>query len=219
MREKIGVFGGTFNPIHSGHLQAAAEVKSRFRLDRVLFIPSSIPPHKKIRDVASAEDRLRMVELAVRGRTGFVASGIEVEAGETSYSVNTLERIKWIWPDAMIFFILGVDAFLEIGTWREHERVINECCFIVMGRPGFRLESAKTVLGGRLEPQMTELPENAAVEEGLLVRFRVFLAPIRGLDVSSTEIRRRLRRGESVKGLVPNPVGSFIRKRKLYLDG
>ncbi len=218
MREKIGIFGGTFDPVHSGHLHAAEEVMSRFRLSRILFIPSFIPPHKEIRGVASAEDRLRMVELAVLDRPGFVASGIEVEARATSYSINTLARIKEARPEAVIFFILGVDAFLEIGTWREHARVIEENKFIVMARPGFRLESAKTVLDGRLEPEMTESAGDAPVDEEILSRFRVFLTPIRALDISSTEIRRRLRRGESVEGLVPETVRAFISERKLYLD-
>jgi nicotinate-nucleotide adenylyltransferase len=218
MREKIGIFGGTFDPVHSGHLHAAEEVMSRFRLSRILFIPSFIPPHKEIRGVASAEDRLRMVELAVLDRPGFVASGIEVEARATSYSINTVARIKEARPEAVIFFILGVDAFLEIGTWREYARVIEECRFIVMGRPGFRLGSAKTVLDGRLEPEMTESAGNAPVDEETFSRYRVFLSPIRALDISSTEIRRRLRRGESVEGLVPESVRAFISERKLYLD-
>lgn len=218
MREKIGLFGGTFNPIHSGHLQAAAEVKSRFGLVRILFIPSYIPPHKEIRDIASAGDRMRMVELAVRNRPGFVASGIEVEARKTSYSIDTLERIKKTWPEARIFFLLGVDAFLDIGTWREYERVIRECRFIVMARPGFRLETARKVMDGRLESVMMEIAAGGPVAEEILDRIRVFLAPIGALDISSTDIRERLRRGESVAGLVPEAVRSFIEERKLYLD-
>jgi nicotinate-nucleotide adenylyltransferase len=218
VRENIGVFGGTFNPVHSGHLHAAEEIMTRFRLDKILFIPSYIPPHKRIRDVASAEDRMRMVELAVRGRPGFVASEIEVEARETSYSVDTLERIKRGRPEARIFFILGVDAFLEIGTWREYERVIGECRFIVMARPGFLLGEAKQVLGGGLESQMMEAAGDVPVGEEHFARFRVFLAPISPLDISSTDIRRRIRDGVSVEGLVPEPVHAYLKARKLYQD-
>ena len=219
MKEKIGIFGGTFNPIHSGHLQAAEEVMSRFGLDRILFIPSYLPPHKGLEEVVSAEDRMRMVELAVRNHPGFIASALEVEARETSYSIDTLERIKNVCPDVRIFFILGVDAFLEIGTWREYERVIEECKFIVMSRPGFRLESVAGVLGGRFDSEMTKISGDAPVDEARLSRFRVFLAPIRALDISSTDIRRRLRRGESLEDFVPEDVRTFIMDRKLYQDG
>jgi nicotinate-nucleotide adenylyltransferase len=191
---------------------------SRFRLDKILFIPSYIPPHKGIRDVASAEDRMRMVELAVRDRPGFVASEIEVKARETSYSIDTLERIKRGRPEARIFFILGVDAFLEIGTWREYERVIEECRFIVMARPGFLLGAARKVLGGRLESRMMEAAGDVPVGEEHLARFRVFLAPIRALDISSTDIRRRIRGGTSIEDLVPEPVRAYLRARKLYQD-
>jgi nicotinate-nucleotide adenylyltransferase len=218
MSEKIGIFGGTFNPVHSGHLHAAEEVMTRFRLAEVLFVPSFIPPHKEIRGVASAEERLRMVQLAVAGRSGFVASGIEVEARKRSYSVETLARIKEARPEALVFFILGVDAFLEIGTWREYDRLIEECRFIVMSRPGFHLESARTVMGGRLEAKTAESPEGRPVDEEKLLRFRVFLAPIQALDISSTDIRGRLRRGESIEGLVPETVRAFLIERKLYRD-
>jgi nicotinate-nucleotide adenylyltransferase len=216
MRERIGLFGGTFNPIHRGHLKAAADVKTAFRLDRVLFIPSYIPPHKESGGVASAADRFRMVELACLEYEGFVASSVEVEAREKSYSILTLSKIKGFYPGALVFFILGADAFLEIGTWREYERVLAECLFIVTGRPGFDLESAADVLGGRLRPRIYSVTDGQAVDKSLFSRFSVFLLPIKALDISSTDIRSRIARGESPEGLVPASVAAYIKDRQLY---
>lgn len=218
MTERVGLFGGTFNPIHSGHLRAGEEVMERFVLNRILFVPSYIPPHKGIGDVASAEDRFRMVELACRGQHGFVPSSIEVEAPETSYSILSLEKIKALYPGAWLFFILGADAFMEIGTWREYDRILAECRFIVLDRPGFELASVSGVLGGRLKPSMAMVGREEATSEDFLERFRVFLLPIRALDISSTDIRNRIRRGESVSGLVPEAVERYIHQNRLYRD-
>lgn len=218
VRERIGLLGGTFNPIHCGHLRAAADVQAAFGLDKVLFIPSYIPPHKESAGVASAADRFRMVELACLGHPGFVASSIEVEAQETSYSILTLARIKELYPGAPVFFILGVDAFLEIGTWREYKRVLAECLFIVTGRPGFILESAAGVLGGTLAGRIYRVAEGEAPDEALFSRFGVFLLPIKALDISSTDIRSRVRRGENPEGRVPAAVADYIRDHQLYTD-
>lgn len=218
MKDRIGLFGGTFDPIHNGHIRAAEEVQRAFGLDRVLFVPSHLPPHKQGGPGASPADRLRMVELACEGHPGFVASPIEVEAGGRSYSFLTLARIRELYPEAEVFFILGVDAFLEIGTWRERERVLAECRFIVTGRPGFELEVATSVLGGRLRTDILRIADRGPVDEDLLARARVFLLPIGALDVSSTDVRERLRRGLSLAGLVPSSVEAYIREHQLYLD-
>jgi nicotinate-nucleotide adenylyltransferase len=218
MTERMGLFGGTFDPIHLGHLRAAREVLERFALDRILFVPSFIPPHKVRKGMAPARDRLRMVELACAGEPRFAASSIEVDAGGRSYSILTLERVRGLYPGARIFFILGTDAFLEIGTWREHERVLDESLFIVMTRPGARLEDAAGVVGDSLRERVREIAEGETVDEGMLGDHRIFLLPIRALDVSSTEVRRRVRAGEPVAGLVPEAVGDYIRSHGLYRD-
>lgn len=216
MRERIGLFGGTFDPIHCGHIRAAGEVAERFALDRVLFIPSFIPPHKERKGMAPARDRLRMVELACAGEPRFAASSIEVDAGGRSYSILTLERMRDLHPGARILFILGADAFLEIGTWHEHERVLAEGLFIVMTRPGSRLEDATGVLPEALRPGVRAIAEGEEVDEALIAGSRIFLLPIRALDISSTEVRRRIRAGEPVDGLVPGPVADHIRSHGLY---
>ena len=214
--ETIGLFGGTFDPIHLGHLRAAAEVRRRARLDRVLFIPSYLPPHKRAGAAASAADRLRMVELACQGRAGFEASSIEVDAREKSYSILTLRKLRDLSPESRLFFILGVDAFLDIGTWREYHRVLEGCFFIVMGRPGFELDRARDVLGGSLRDRMAAAEGSEGLAGTLPPRARIFLMPIRALDVSSTEIREKVRRRESLEGLVPAAVEEYIRERQLY---
>jgi nicotinate-nucleotide adenylyltransferase len=214
--ETIGLFGGTFDPIHLGHLRAAAEVRRKAGLDRVLFIPSYLPPHKASGAVASAEDRLRMVERACRRRPGFEASGIEVEAREKSYSILTLRKVRAQVPRARLFFILGVDAFLDIGTWHQYERVLEECLFIVTGRPGFELDRARDVLGGSLRPAIADFPAGRRAGGRLPAGRRVFLLPIRALEISSTAVRERVRRGLAVEGLVPRPVAAYIRDHKLY---
>ena len=214
--ETIGLFGGTFDPIHLGHLRAAKEVRRLARLDRILFIPSFLPPHKASGTGASPTDRLRMVELACRGRKGFEASPVEVEAGEKSYSILTLRKIRALSPDARLFFILGVDAFLDIGTWREYKRVLEECQFVVMGRPGFDLDRARGVLGGKLRDAIGPLAGGEGVGGPLPPRTRIFLLPIRALDISSTAIRERFRRGETLDGLVPGAVDAYIREHQLY---
>ncbi|MHB8095265.1 MAG: nicotinate-nucleotide adenylyltransferase [Candidatus Aminicenantales bacterium] len=214
----MGLFGGTFDPVHCGHLQAAHEVRTAFSLDKVLLIPSFTPPHKERAGMAPAADRLRMVELACAGEPGFEASSIEVDAGEKSYSIITLEKIRRIYPLSRVFFILGIDAFLEIDTWRDHERVLEECHFIVMTRPGFRFEDAGRVLGGALRGRIHRVSGAETIDESLFESPRIFFTPIRAMDVSSTEVRRRIRSGESVRGLVPDPVDEFIRARHLYRE-
>lgn len=218
-RRRIGLLGGTFNPVHWGHVRAALEIRRRFRLEKVLFIPAAIPPHKRPAGMASPDDRLRMVGLACRGRKGLSSSPIEIEAGGTSYSVLTLDKIRKHFAGGAVFFILGADAFLEIGTWRDYRRVLDQCHFIVISRPGTDLAGAKNVLRGSLARRMVELSWGESVPEPLPSRPRIFLVPVAGWDISSTDIRRRASRREPLTGLVPPAVESYIRRHRLYQGG
>ena len=215
-KERIGLFGGTFNPIHSGHLKAAEIVLNRFFLDEVLFIPSYIPPHKEYRGIADPRHRLKMVELAVRPFPRFVPSSLEIDAQERSYSIITLGKVKKLYPRSLIFFILGIDAFLEIDTWKEYQRVLEQCSFVVISRPGFHLGDAENVLGGEIEGKMFLVPGTKAINPDMLANYRIFLLPIDALSIASTEIRKRVRMGESIKGMVPGEVEAYIKKIKLY---
>ncbi len=216
MTGRVGLLGGTFDPIHLGHLHAAEAAACRFGLAPVLIIPSYAPPHKDGRTGAPAEDRFRMVELACVGRPGLVPSRLEVEARETSYSIITLGKVRRLYPAARLFFIVGADAFREIETWRDYERVLEDCRWIVTDRPGSRLDDIRGILGGRLRDRMRELGPGEVATDELVESAGIFLLRVDALDISATEIRRRVRAGESVAGLVPAGVEDYIRRRGLY---
>jgi len=218
-KQRLGLLGGTFNPIHLGHVQAARIVKSRCRLNRILFIPSFIPPHKEGRDVASAMHRFHMVQLAVTDEPGFEASTLEIDAQGTSYSIHTLDRIKESQPEAEVFFILGIDAFMEIATWKDYNKVLDRCSFIVISRPGYPLEEARTVLGGRLRDRMATLREGEVpgAAPSLGEGPAIFLLEIDALDIASSEIRSRLQTGTSITGMAAKPVREYIKEHGLYM--
>jgi nicotinate-nucleotide adenylyltransferase len=159
-----------------------------------------------------------MVELACQEHASFEASPIEVEAGEKSYSVVTLKRISRLHPQARLFFILGVDAFLEIETWRNYEEILRGCQWIVMSRPRFSLESAGAVLAGKLKDKIRRVEKSDKINDDVLERFGIFLIEIEALDISSTDIRRRILRGESLEGLLPAAVEAYIQEKGLYHD-
>jgi nicotinate-nucleotide adenylyltransferase len=186
---RLGLFGGTFDPIHEAHLEVAEAARDRFGLDEVLVIPNRQPPHKEAATGASYEDRLRMVELACAGRRGLRASDLENQAGK-SYTIQTLRRLRTEkGKDCEFFFIIGADAFAEVGLWYEVQEVFRMTEFIVVSRPGFDYP----------------VPEGARVRrlEGL------------ELKVSSTEVRAKLRRGETVAEL-PEAVRRYIGANGLY---
>jgi nicotinate-nucleotide adenylyltransferase len=216
-KKKIGLFGGTFDPIHCGHVKAAESVHNIFFFDRILFIPSYIPPHKESADVASAEHRLKMVELALSSFDRFFPSSIEIEARGTSYSIVTLNRIKEMFRQAEIFFLLGIDAFLEIDTWKDYEDVLEQCSFIVMSRPGFSLDEAKDILAEKYNQRMVEVHGPIEKENTELFVHKIYLVPINTLDVSSSEVRERVGQRQSIKDMVPENVEDYIKERHLYL--
>ena len=215
-KERVGLFGGTFNPIHSGHLKAAEIVQKKFLLNKILFIPSNIPPHKGSAEIASPFHRLKMVELALHSYSRFVPCSIEVDAKGRSYSIITLNRIKKLYPEALIFFILGVDAFMEIDTWKDYEQVLEQCFFVVINRQGCHFDEAKKVLMGKHRKKVYELSKSEALKDEFLFSFRIFLLPIDALDVASTDIRGKIKRYDSIKAMVPDEVESYINENKLY---
>ena len=216
--ERIGILGGTFNPIHMGHLKVAETVLRSFNLNKILFIPSYIPPHKGPSEIASASYRLKMVELALATYSQFIPSSIEIKAKGKSYSILTLKKLKKLCPQALIFFILGIDAFLEIDTWKEYRRVLEQCFFIIVSRPGYRLEDAKNVLEEDYRERIAKVSEQERVREDMIQAYRLFLLSMNSLDITSTEIREKIRRGESVRGLVPEAVEKYISERHLYFN-
>jgi len=215
-KERIGLFGGTFNPVHSGHIKAAEIVQKRFRLDKILFIPSYIPPHKDTAEIASPSHRLKMVEIALRGFSHFIPCSVEIDAEEKSYSIITINTIKKLYPKSWIFFILGIDAFLEVDTWKDYEQLLEQCFFIVISRPGYLLDEAENTLDGKYREKMCMLAKSESVKDEMLLSFRIFLLLIEALDIASTEIRGRIKRGGSLKGMVSERVEAYIRENRLY---
>jgi nicotinate-nucleotide adenylyltransferase len=219
LSQKLGILGGTFNPIHIGHLVAAEEVRDRLQLDRVLFIPAYAPPHKDDENIPSAKERMEMVDLAVSGNTFFEPSDIEMKRGGMSYSIETIEELRRIYPGSKLCFIIGLDAFLEIQTWHRWKELMALCDFAVMSRRGRNfsdlrlldfMANAADVLRGLDKGSLTQ----ANVQHGAAT---VHLVTIPLLDISSTDIRTRVKQGSSIKYLLPEPVEHYIIKKKLYV--
>ncbi len=218
MAEKLGILGGTFNPIHYGHLAAAEEVRERLRLDRVLFVPSFLPPHKQEADIPTAEQRMEMVRLATRGNTSFEPSEVELRRGGRSYSIDTIEALRRDRPGAELYFITGIDSFLDIQTWHEWERLLTFCKFVVLSRPGYHFSDLlKIGFMREASQQVKELDlgerTHAVVQSG---PFEIHLELIPLYDISSTDIRRRVKEGARLKYLLPEAVETYIIKNKLY---
>jgi nicotinate-nucleotide adenylyltransferase len=211
-----GLFGGTFNPIHNGHLKVAEEVITRLPLDRVLFIPSYIPPHKSRKEVVPVKHRLKMVEIACQSQPKFLVSDVEARRPGLSYSIITLRKLRAIFPEEKFFFITGSDAFLEIDTWKDYGLLLKECSFIVVSRPGFGLELIEKLTDKIRPASLFNLDRKTAVRPGELLAGGIYLLEANTPDISSTEIRRLLQKGLSVSGLVPEGVEEYIKKHELY---
>jgi nicotinate-nucleotide adenylyltransferase len=186
------LFGGTFDPIHVGHLILAELVGEAEELAEVLFVPAGRPPHKAGLASASAEDRLRMVELAVAGNPRFAVSTIELTTPGPSFTIDTVRRLKAAGSERLAL-ILGSDSLVELGTWREPEALVRECELLVVARPGADLENAPAEFRARA---------------------RVIPAP--QIDIASRTIRARVARGQSIRYWVPDLVREYIVRRALY---
>ncbi|MDP2318811.1 MAG: nicotinate-nucleotide adenylyltransferase [Acidobacteriota bacterium] len=211
----LGVLGGTFDPIHIGHIAAGLRAKEALQLDRIMLVPSHIPPHRSAG--ASPEARLAMAELAALGQQGWTASDIELKREGPSYTFDTLTELgggEW-----QKFFIIGADAFAEIATWSRYPAVLDLAHFIVVARPGITLHSLKARvpdLADRMTTPDLFKPQAASPKPG--DKTRVILLETATPDVSSTEIRRHLRAGHGISGLVPDSVASYISTHRLYLE-
>jgi nicotinate-nucleotide adenylyltransferase len=159
-----------------------------------------------------------MVELALRAHREMEASPLEIKAREKSYSIITLNKLKAVFADAWIFFILGIDTFLEIETWKSYREVLEQCHFIVISRPGFDLTAARKALPPEYAGKIRDCGDAGLIGEDLLLRFRIFLVTIDALDISSTDIRGRVKAGRPIHGLVPESVEEYIRRKKLYQE-
>jgi len=212
---RIGILGGTFDPIHLGHLRSAEEISQALDLEKVYLIPSASPPHKTNEPVTSFHHRLAMTRLAANISPSLEALDLEGRRAGHSYSIETLRELsRIVGPNGEMFFILGMDAFLEIGTWKEYEHLFDYAHFIIIGRPGFEtvtLRDALSNLGMGIEKKAAG-PDLFTAPSGKTVR-RVNTTL---MDISSTRIREMVRKGRSIRFLVPEDIRIYIAKNQLY---
>lgn len=196
--KKIGLFGGTFDPIHCGHIALARRVLETFSLDEIIFIPAGTPPHKRSEGVTDSNHRFSMVKKAISGESRFSVSDFEINRNEPNYSYITIGYFKERYPDDEIFFIIGGDSFRDLPLWKNYETLLSMCSFIVVSRAGVAPESYFEKYSG------CELPP------------RVFFLKDFLYDVSSTEIRDRIAEGQEISSLMPSGVSEYIKTNKLY---
>ncbi len=203
---KIGLFGGTFNPIHLGHLRGAEEVRENFSLDKIIFIPSGVPP-LKTEGVIEGIHRLRMVEAAVKGNPFFEVSDYEIQIKGPSFTLNTLFFFKKLYEQHTLFFIMGVDSFMELHKWHRPEEILKMIDLIVMSRPGYKkIRQGKFIEGSDGENCFRIKNSDK----------KVYYLPISPFAFSSTKLRELVKSGKSIRYLVPEVVFEYIKEKKLY---
>ena len=209
---RMGLLGGTFDPVHYGHLDVAEAARTRLELDQVMFIPSHDPPHRAVAPHVSAFHRFALIALAIDGHEGYRAADAELTRDGPSFTVDTLRGLHAEgWRPSQLFFIIGADAFAEIATWREYPSVLDAANFAVMSRPGTSLEAALARtpdLHTRAHRYVPHAPESEATS--------ILLVDARTRDVSSTQIRARIAAEQDIDDLVPRGVARHIAANNLY---
>lgn len=193
---RIGVFGGTFNPVHNGHLQCAEFIRGKLALDKVLFVPTKVPVHKKIDGNVSAEDRLAMLKLALAAYPHFALEHVEIEREEPSFTVITIGELRQKYKGAELFLIIGADSFNTIDTWFRWEEILSDVMIVVMARQGD--EELRTDLVHRT-PQLIQAGNSL-------------------VNISSSMLRQMIRDGKDISGLAPKTVLDYIKEKGLYLQ-
>jgi nicotinate-nucleotide adenylyltransferase len=213
---RIGIIGGTFNPVHIAHLRIAEEVRETFALDRVLFIPAASPPHKPVAGDLSFHHRYRMVELAVHDNPHFAVSDIEGKRRGKSYSIDTIQVLRTEYPEDELFFIIGSDSFCEIGLWREYAAIFTLCNIVAVERPGSVVTNPMNALPVDIAGEFCYY----GAEKRLAHRsgYSVYYLEGAPLDISSSAIRKLARLGRSIRYLVPEAVSHYIKEHRLYTD-
>jgi nicotinate-nucleotide adenylyltransferase len=214
--KRLGLFGGTFNPIHYGHLRTAEEVVEALDLNRLWFIPAAVPPHKMGRQIPPFETRLEMTRLAVGRHPRINVSDIEGRRPGKSYSIETLRQVRQEQGrDWELYFILGLDSILEITTWKDYTELFNLCHFVVLDRPGYDRGQLEKVLRREVDPQFQPLPDAAGFQHP--GGSKVYFLATTLMDVSATRIRGLMGQRRSIRYLLPEQVRRYIIKHKLYL--
>jgi nicotinate-nucleotide adenylyltransferase len=202
MARRIGILGGTFNPIHHGHLLMAQELAEAWKLEQVLLMPTRVPPHKDAVDLASEDDRLAMARLAAQENPLFEVSDREIRRGGVSYTVLTLRELTAELPGTALHFLIGADSLPDLPKWREAREVVRLAQVLTATRPGCPFD------------RIAELAGAFPAED--VARLRAGLVETTPIGISSTEVRRRARAGRSLRYLVPAPVAEYIGTRRLY---
>lgn len=193
--------GGTFDPVHKGHIQVAKCAKEQYKLDEIWFMPSKIPPHKREQKISSEEDRMHMVCLAIEGIPGFVSSDFELCRSEVTYTAHTMRLLKEEYPDIVFYFIMGGDSFFQFEHWYHPEEIVKYTKILATGRDGVSKEA--------MIQRKKELTKKYQGE--------FYLIDMEDFPVSSSSIRKRVNKGESVDSLIPAKVADYIKKHNLYM--
>jgi nicotinate-nucleotide adenylyltransferase len=218
--KKIGLLGGTFDPVHNGHLAVANHVIQALKLDSIWFIPASLPPHKDGhgdgREISSFTHRIAMLERAISRYPSYVISDIEAKRSAPSYSIDTINiLLQQRGEHADLYFIIGADAFLEIDTWKRHKKLPTLVNFVVISRPGYPPDSVGEAIRHNFTDYIYD-PSNetwsSKHSKGIFI-----LQHMKPVPVSSTEIRKKVGRGEDIAGLVPQAVEDYIKRQNLYI--
>ena len=209
---RLGIFGGTFNPIHIGHLRVAEEVREALGLEKIIFVPSYLPPHKELSHNVTGARRLEIVKMALKSNPFFEVSSFEVDSQGNSYSIKTIEHIRELYG-CTPYFILGRDAFNEISSWYQAQRLFDLAHFVVMSRPGAPVCPLSDVLG-------EEATNFQATPRGFINELgnEIIFVEVTSYAVSSSRIRELCKKGRSIRYLVPEEVHDYIRKEKIYSE-
>jgi nicotinate-nucleotide adenylyltransferase len=213
---KVGIIGGTFNPIHYAHLRIAEGVRDSFGLNEVIFIPAATPPHKQLVGEVSFSHRAAMVQLAIEGNNAFSLSTMEGERDGKSYSIDTLHELRRQRGSDEFYFIIGSDSFLEIGMWHEYAAIFGCCNLVVVERPGSAISNLATAMPQDIAGEFTHFPAEHRLSHrsGYSVYYQHGLP----FDISSSAIRNLARQGRSLRYLVPPTVEQYLKEQRLYID-
>jgi nicotinate-nucleotide adenylyltransferase len=212
---RVGLLGGTFDPVHNGHIEVAETALRLARLDAVYFVTSFDPPHKSRKGIANFLDRHAMVALALVNKPKLIPSSMEYARAGKSYSVDTVRQLRnTLGATSKIFFLIGMDAFLEISSWKEHSILPELCSFIIFSRPGLTREDLLTALQEAYREKLVPMSKHSEFQDCDGSRF--YLLEDFSSSISSTDIRNQARLGRSISAWVPDSVADYIEKTKLY---
>lgn len=217
LRQRIAVYGGTFDPIHNGHLRVAEAILKAFAMDWLLFVPAFVPPHKRGQQISSPFNRLAMLTLATADQPLMFVSTIELESPQQPYTIETLGRLQVEFPNARLFFVMGEDSFRDVTMWREHERLLTDYDMIVATRPGYGNDgNIAAHLAPKLQARCVDLRGGRIPTDEQLDEPHVYLTDFVAVDVAATGIRDAVEQGKGIENMVPPLVASYIEKYQLY---